>query len=111
MIMIRTRTRTSDALETNDKKHLDPAAPAPAPYGHSNTFLESKLSDATAERERLYSENAELKLIIEGLQKQIASPATAPADDDDPITTRVPRETFKRVLKASGNNLRKVTLP
>ena len=45
--------------------------------------LESKLATAVAERERLYSENAELKLIIEGLTKQIASPATAPDDNDE----------------------------
>jgi hypothetical protein len=31
-------------------------------------------------------------------------------DDDDPITTKVDRDDFKRALKKSGNDLRKVKL-
>ena len=71
--------------------------------------LESKLATAVAERERLYSENAELKLIIEGLQKQIASPATAPADNGEPV--KVDRKVMHKALKAAGNEFRKVKLP
>jgi hypothetical protein len=66
--------------------------------------LEAKLSNATAERDRLYSENAELKLIIQGLQKQL-SPATA---DDEPI--KIPRDQFKKMLKATGNKTEKMKL-
>jgi hypothetical protein len=68
--------------------------------------LEAKLRDATTERERLYSENAELKLIIEGLQKQL-SPATATADDE-PI--KIPRDQFRKMLRATGNKTEKMKL-
>jgi hypothetical protein len=45
------------------------------------TDLESKLAAAVAERERLHSENASLKLINQGLQKQEHAPPTVPGDD------------------------------
>ena len=83
------------------------------------TDLEWKLASATTEREALRMENTNLKIENGALRKwteQLNSAAPVPKPEspvpaaDDPVTTTVPRHTFKRALKRARNNLRKVKI-
>jgi ParB-like chromosome segregation protein Spo0J len=110
-----------NALETNDKEHLDPDhAPTIAPTADNEklrqriTDLESKLDAAEATRVSLFLDKNCLKLENDALRKQLAAitapptdaPPTVPADDDGPA--KVDRKVINKALKKVGNDQRKV---
>jgi hypothetical protein len=107
-----------NALETNDKKHLDPDhAPTIAPTADNeklrqrNADLESTLDAAEATRVSLFLDKNCLKLENDALRKQLAkdqemvAPPTVPADD---LTPKVDRKIINKELKKVGNDARKV---